>query len=129
MLALDKVHQTIELDQRAWLAPYIEFNTHLQTRAKNDFKKDFFKPMNDSVFGKMMENINKHRDINLVMNEDVYLKRVMKLNFKAIIFSNNLMGCEMEKIQVIMDKPIYLGQPILDLSKIIMYKLHSITTT
>ena len=81
--------------------------------------------MNNSVFGKMMENIRKHRDINLMTNEEVYLKRVMKPNFKlGIIFSKNLMGCEMRKIRVIVNKPVYLGQAILDLSKIVMYKFH-----
>ena len=81
--------------------------------------------MNNSVFGKTMENIRKHRDINLVMNEEAYLKRVMKSNLKSvIIFSENLMGCEMGKIRVIMNKPTCLGQAILNLSKIIMYKFH-----
>ena len=51
--------------------------------AKNDFEKDFFKLMNSSVFGKTMENIRKHRDINLVTNQEAYLKRVMKPNFKS----------------------------------------------
>ena len=81
-LVLNKVHQAIEFDQSAWLAPYIEFNTQLQTRAKNNFKKDFFKLMKNSVFGKMMENIRKHRDINLVKNKETYLKRMMKPDFK-----------------------------------------------
>ena len=98
-LVLDMVCQAIEFDQSTWLAPYIEFNTKIRTRVKNDFEEDFFKLMNNSVLGKTMENIKKHRDINLVMNEEVCLKRVMKLNLKSgIIFSENLMGCEMGKI-------------------------------
>ena len=96
----------IEFGQRAWLAPYIEFNTQFRTRAKNDFEKDFFKLMSNSVFGKMMENIMKHRDINLVMNEEAYLKRVGKPNLELGIFcSENVIGCEMGKIRVIMNKP------------------------
>ena len=74
--------------------------------------------MNNSVFGKMMENIRKHRVINLVTNEEAYLKRMMKPNFKSG------MGCELEKIRVVMNKPVYIGQSILDLSKICMYKFH-----
>ena len=66
----------IEFDQSTWLAPYINFNTRLRTRARDDFEKDFFKLMNNSVFGKMIENIRKHRDISLVTNEGMYLKRV-----------------------------------------------------
>ena len=102
-----------------------QFNTQLRTRAKNNFERDFFKLMNNSMFGKTMENIRKHRDINLTTNEEAYLMRVMKLNFKSgIIFSENLMECKMEKTSVIMNKPIYLGQAILNLSKIFMYKFH-----
>ena len=124
-LVLDKVRQMIEFDQSAWLAPYIEFNIHLRTRAKNNFEKDFFKLMNNSVFGKTMENIKKHKDFSLVTNEEAYLKRVMKPNFKSgIIVSKSLMGCEMGRIQVVMNKPVYLVQAILNLSKIVMYEFH-----
>ena len=107
------------------MKPYTDFNTQLRTKAKNDFKKDFFKLMNNSVFGKMMENIRKHRNIKLVMAEEKYLKIVMKPNFKSRVrFGENLMGCETWKVKVIMKKPVYLGQVILDLSKIIMYEFH-----
>ena len=81
--------------------------------------------MNNSVFGKMMENIRKHRNIKLVMNRGSNLKIVMKLNFKSgVLFGENLMGCEMGKIKAVMNKPVYLGQAILDLSKIVMYEFH-----
>ena len=81
--------------------------------------------MNNSVFGKTMENIRKHRDINLVTNEEMYLMGVIKPNFKSrIVFSENLMEYKMGKIRVIMNKPIYLRQATLDLSKIIMYEFH-----
>ena len=124
-LVLDRVHRVITLDQSAQLAPYIDFNTQLRTRAKNDFKKDFFKLMNNSVFKKMMENIRKHRDIKLVMNKEAYLKKVMKPNFKSgIVFSENLMRCKMGKTSVVMGKPVYLRQAILNLNKIVMYEFH-----
>ena len=104
---------------------YIDFNTKLRTAATNDFEKDFYKLMNNSVFGKTMENIKKHRNIKLVTNREAYLKLVMKPNFKSgVQFSENLMGCEMGKIKVVMNKPVYLGQVILDLSKIVMYEFH-----
>ena len=81
--------------------------------------------MNNSVFGKAMENIRKHKDIKLVTNKKSYLRRVMKPNFKSEIhFSENLMGCEMGKIKVVMKKPVYLGQAVLNLSKILRYKFH-----
>ena len=103
----------------------IDFNTQLRTQVKNDFEKDFCKLMNNSVFGKTMESIRKHRNIKLVTSNEAYLKTEMKPNFKSgVRFSQSLMGCEMGKIKVVMNKPVYLGQAILDLSKIIMYEFH-----
>ena len=122
-LRLDRIHRAIEFDQSPWLKTYVDFNTQLRTAATNDFEKYFFKLMNNSVFGKTMENIRKHRNIKLVMTEEKYLHTVMKPNFKSgVLFGENLMGCEMGKIKVVMNKPVYLGQAILDLSKIIMYE-------
>ena len=103
----------------------IDFNTRLRTAARNDFEKDIYKLMNNSVFGKTMENIRKHRNIKLVNNEEEYLKNVMKPNFKSgTLLGPDLMGCEMGKVRVVMNKPVYLGQAILDLSKTIMYEFH-----
>ena len=124
-LILEKVHRVIEFGQSAWLKLYIDFNTELRTKVKNDFEKDFFKLMHNAVLGKTMENIRKHKDIKLVTSKKAYLKNVMKPNFKSgVLFGENLMGCEIDKIKVVMNKPVYLGQAILDLSKIAMYEFH-----
>ena len=73
----------------------------------------------------MMENIRKHKDIKLITNAKDYLKNVMKPNFKPrVLFGENLMGCKMGKIKVLMNNPVYLGQATLDMSKIAMYKFH-----
>ena len=106
-LILEKIHRAIEFSQFAWMKPYINFNTQLRTKAKNDFEKNFFKLMNNSVFGKTMENIRKHINIKLVTNRELYLKTMMKPNFKSgILFGKNLMGCQMGKIKVVMKKPV-----------------------
>ena len=120
-LRLDRIHRAIEFDQSPWLKTYINF-TQLRTAATNDFEKDFFKLMNNSVFGKTMENIRKRRNM---MTEEKYLRTVMKPNFKSgVLFGESLMGCEMGKIKVVMNKPVYLGQVILDLNNIVMYEFH-----
>ena len=124
-LVLEKIHRVIEFKQSAWMKEYIDFNTKLRTAVKNDVEKDFYNLMSNSVFGKTMENIRKHRNIKLVNNEEEYLRAVMRPNFKSgTLFGPNLMGCDMGKIKVVMNKPVYLGQAILDLSKKVMYEFH-----
>ena len=124
-LVLERIRRCIRFKQSPWMKEYTDFNTNLRTAAKNDFEKDFYKLMNNSVFGKTMENIRCHRDIKLVNNQKDYLKTVMHPNFKSgTLLGPDLMGCEMGKIKVVMNKPVYLGQAILDLSKLIMYEFH-----
>ena len=124
-LRLDRIHRVIEFDQLPWLKTYIDINTQLRTAATNDFERNFFKLMNNSVFGKTMGNIRRHRNNKLVTSEEKYLHTAMCSDFKSgVLFGENLMGCEMGKIKVVMNKPVYLGQAILDLSKIIMYEFH-----
>ena len=81
--------------------------------------------MNNTIFGKTMENIRRHRNIKLVNNREDYLKSVMKPNFKfGTLLGPDLMSCKMGKVKVVMNKPVYLGQARLDLSKTIMYEFH-----
>ena len=109
-LVLKKVHRVIQFEQSAWLEPYIMKNTDLRKAAKNEFEKDFFKLMNNSVFGKTMENIRNHRNMKLVTNEQKYKKYVMKPNFKdSVRFSEHLIGVELGKTEITMNKPVYLG--------------------
>ena len=97
-------------------------NTKLRKEAKNEFEKDFFKLMNNSVFGKTMENVRKHRDIKLVTTEEIIIKLVSEPNYHtAKRFSENLLAIEMKRTNVKMNKPVYLGMPILDISKTLMY--------
>ena len=98
-------------------------NTKLRTEAKNDFEKDFFKLMNNAVFGKTMENVRKHRDIKLVTTDKRRNQLASEPNYHTTkYFSENLMAIEMKKTKVKMNKPIYLGMSILDISKTLMYE-------
>ena len=98
-------------------------NTKLRKQAKNDFEKDFFKLMNNSVFGKTMENIRNHRDIKLVTSDKRRSILVSEPNYHTSKhISDDLMIIEMKKVEVKMNKPIYLGQAILDISKTLMYE-------
>ena len=122
-LKLRKVHRVIEFEQEAWLKEYIDVNTELRKKATNDFEKDFFKLMNNAVFGKTMENVRKHRDIKLVKSDKKRNKLVSEPNFHIMkLIDNNLAIIEMRKVKVKMNKPIYLGLSILDISKITMYE-------
>ena len=122
-LKLKKIHRIIEFNQKAWLKPYIDMNTELRKLAKDDFEKDLFKLMNNAVFGKTMENIRKHRDIKLVTTNKRRSKLVSEPNYHAMNYiSEDLSIIEMNKTRVKMNKPIYLGLSILDISKILMYE-------
>ena len=121
---LKKIQRIIEFNQEAWLKPYIDMNTELRIAAKNDFEKDLFKLMNNSVFGKTMENIRKHRDIKLVTTDKKRSKLVSEPNYHTIhLISEDLSIIEMKKkTKVKMNKPIYLGLSILEISKTLMFE-------
>ena len=122
-LKLKKIHRVIEFNQKAWLKPYIDMNTELRKAAKNDFEKDLFKLINNSVFGKSMENIRKHRDIKLVTTDKKRSKLVSEPNYHTInLISEDLSITEMKKTKVKMNKSIYLGLSILEISKTLMYE-------
>ena len=122
-LKLQKVYRVIEFNQSTWLKPHIDKSTALRKLAKNEFEKDFFNLMNNSVFGKMIENVRKRRDIKLIVTEERRKKLVSEPNYASCTtFSDHLMAIEMRKTRVFMDKPIIVGQAILDKSKELMYE-------
>ena len=124
-LKIKKIHKGITFTESPWLKKYIDLNTSLRAKATNDFEKDFFKLMNNSVFGKTMENIRNRVDIRLITNENEAKKLIAKPNFEhRTIFDENLIAVHMKKTKVYYNKPIYLGMSILDLSKTLMYDFH-----
>ena len=124
-MKLKKIHRGIKFIESTWLKPYIDKNTKLRSQAKNNFEKDFYKLMNNSVFGKTMENIRNRVNVQLVTSKEKFKKLVAKPNFKSRkIFSENLVSVHMKKTSLTMNKPVYLGMCILDLSKIIMFDFH-----
>ena len=121
-LILKKLHRVIQFNHKAWLKPYIDMNTILRTESKNDFKKDFFKLMNNSVFGKTMENVRKHRDIKLATTDKRRNQLASEPDYHTRKYFSKLMAIEIKNTRVKMKKLIYLGMSILDISKTLMYE-------
>ena len=109
-LKLKEVHRVIQFNQKAWLKSYIDKNTDLRKEARNEFEKDFFKLMNNSVFGKTMKNVRNHRDIKLVTSDKRRKRLVSEPNYHSHKkFLEHLMAIEMPKTKVKLIKPLYLG--------------------
>ena len=124
-LKLTKIHRVLKFNQSPWLKQYIDFNTVKRTNAKNDFEKDFFKLMNNSVFGKTMENLRKRVDVRLVTDEKKLLKLTSKPTYvSSKIFNDNLVAVHKIKETLTLNRPAYVGMCILDLSKTLMYDFH-----
>ena len=124
-LKLDAVNRALSFKQSPWMEPYIRKNTELRKAADNSFEKDFFKLMNNSVFGKTIENIRKRQNIFLVDNRKTALNLSKRPNFERVtIFDKNLIAAHMKKTEIYFNKPVYVGQAILDLSKTLMYDFH-----
>ena len=101
-LKLKKVHRVIEFEQEAWLKKYIDFNMDLRAKATNDFEKDFLKLINDAVFGKVMENVRKHRNIKLVKTNKKMNKLVSEPNYHTMkLIDEDLALIEMKKVKVV----------------------------
>ena len=124
-LKVTKDHRVLEFNQSPWLKQYIDFNTEKRKNAKNAFEKDFFKLMNNSVFGKTMENIRKRVDVRLVTDEKKLLKMTSKPTYvNSKIFNENLVAVHKIKETLTLNRPAYVGMCILDLSKTLMYDFH-----
>ena len=119
------VHRALSFKQFPWMKPYIDKNTKLRMETKSDFEKDFFKLMINSVFGKTIENIRKRQNVKIVDKRKTALNLSKKPNFeRATIFDKNLIAIHMQRTKIYFNKPVYVGQAILDLSKTLMFDFH-----
>jgi hypothetical protein len=124
-MKLVKIRRALEFSHSKWLKEYIQFNTDMRTVAKNDFEKNFFKLMNNSVFGKTMENLRKRVDVKLMVDGDKLKKMVASPSFvRAKVLSGGLVAVKKVKEVLLLNKPAYIGMSILDISKTLMYDFH-----
>ena len=124
-LKLKKIHKILQFDQSAWLKPYIDFNTKLRQEADNKFEEGFAKLMNNSFFGKTCEDVRKHQDVRIVMDDYKVKKLVARPQYNQhVIYEENMAAIQFNKMVVHLNKPRYIGMSILDISKLIMYQYH-----
>ena len=124
---LAKVHRALSFHQSRWMEPYIRLNTELRTKGTSNFERDLFKLMNNSVYGKTMENLRKRVDVQLVRaDEDDRLRRLIASPSyaRANIFDDNLAAIQMHKSGLVLNRPVYVGMCVLDLSKHLMYDFY-----
>ena len=123
-MRMKNVNRVIEFDQEPWMEPYIRMNTEFRKQARNDFETDFYKLMNNSVFGKTMENLRNRVDVKIVRDweADKIRKLLSSPSFdRFTIFGNDMAGIHMHKTKLVLNKPVYTGMTILEKSKILMY--------
>ena len=123
-LQVTKVHNVVQFTQKQYLKPYIDFNSQQRAQAQTSFEKDFYKLKNNSLFGKTMEDVRKHSNYKLVTDENIFKKlSASPLFYDRDIITDDIVGVKMCKAKVILNRPIYIGQAVLDHSKLAMYKL------
>ena len=126
-MRLTKVHRALRFDQSPWMEPYIQMNTGLRKKAARGFEKDLYKLMNNSVFGKTMENLRRRVDVKLVRsNEEDKLRRLIASPAfaRANIFDNDLAAIQVHKSRLELNRPVFMGMSILDLSMHLMYDFY-----
>lgn len=124
-LKLVRVHKVLRFNQSPWLKEYIDFNTKKRIEAKNDFERDLYKLLNNAMFGKTMENLRNRKNVRLVNNERAAKKLISKSNMVDFrIFDENLVAVNLTKPSVLLNRPIYVGFCVLELSKTYMYNFH-----
>jgi hypothetical protein len=124
-IKLKSINRCIQFNQSAWLSGWVQKNTQYRQASKNEFEKDYFKLMNNAVFGKTMENVRDRFDVKCAFDEEYSKKYISKLNCSTYEkICDDFMLIKLDKKTVKLDKPIYAGFSILDLSKLHMFKFH-----
>ena len=129
-MRLKKIHRALAFEESACLADYIDYNTQMRAKGQTDFEKNFYKLMNNSMFGKTIEDVRKYRDYKFVVNEkqmkkhEPLCKRVTVLNSieEGDISDSALLELQQKEYRYV--KPIYIGATVLELSKLLMYDMH-----
>lgn len=133
-MILTKIHRILKFNQSDWMKKYIDLNNHHRTLAKNEFERNFFKLLNNAVYGKTMESVDNRKDIKIVTEWENNGRNGRRLGARALIakfnfhsslkFSENMIAIEMKKARVVYNKPIYIGFCVLEISKWQMYRFH-----
>jgi hypothetical protein len=124
-LKITKFHRVLAFNQSNWLELYIDHNTRLRSKAKTDFEKDFFKLLNNAFYGKMLENVRGRMDYKIVTNEKSANRYINRPTFKrSDIIGDEVVGIELRKQKVELNKPIFCGFAVLEISKELMYDFH-----
>ena len=126
-MKLKKEHRALKFTQKEWMEPYIWMNTELHKKSTSDFEKNLYKLMNNSVFGKTMENLRRRVNINLVRSYEDNRRRKLIANplfARYNIFDDVLVVMQMYRGKLSLTKPAYFGMSVLDLSKHLMYDFY-----
>jgi len=124
-MKLSTIHRVMEFYQKAWLAPFIKHNTEMRKQATSDFQKAFFKLLNNATYGKTIESVRKRRNVSFTKQQDKFRKLVKSPLYHSFeIFDFGLVCVERRKGTVVLNRPVYTGQVVLDISKEIMYDFH-----
>ena len=124
-MKIKKVRRVLQFQQSPWIKPYIDLNTRLRQEAQNKFEQNFAKLMNNSFFGKTCEDVRKYKDFKIALTERRASKLINKPTCKrSKIYGENLVTFQLQRDSITMNKPRYIGQAILDISKTVMYKFH-----
>jgi hypothetical protein len=127
-MKLKKIHRSVSFKQSKWLAGYIEYNTKMRAASKNDFEKNLFKLMNNSLYGKTMENVRKRVNVKLVTTETDLIKAMASPTFQSQRTMNGDEVAVKKMMEVLtLNKPCYVGMCVLELSKFLMYRFHYCT--